>query len=126
MLKRAKPDPFSGEELSIRETVGQLLDDGRAYAQAEIDLAKLKARVEMARYRKAAMFGAAAGALALAALVAFAMTLVIGFARLLGPFGGGVAAVLVLALGAYGFVRLAQGAMQKQPDPDDGDTNDRG
>ena len=116
MLKRADPDPYSGEEPSIRETVGQLLDDGRAYAQAEIDLAKLKAQSEVARYKKAAMFGGIAAAFGLAALVAFAMTLVIGFARLLGPFGGGAVAMLVLALAAFGFVKLAQGAIDQRPD----------
>ena len=121
MLKRADPDPFGQAEPSIRETVGQLLDDGRAYAQAEIDLAKLKAQVEVARYQKAAMFGGVAAAFGLAALVAFAMTLVIGFARLLGPFGGGAVAVLVLALAAFAFVRLAQGAIAKRPDDGDGD-----
>lgn len=121
MLKPADPDPFGDGERSIRETVGQLLDDGRAYAQAEIDLAKLRARVEVARYRKAAVLGGVAAALGLAALVAFAMTLVIGFARLLGPFGGGTVAVLVLGLAAYAFVRLAQGAIQK---PKDGATGD--
>lgn len=119
MLKRANPDPLGQDEPSIRETVGQLLDDGRAYAQAEIDLAKLKAQAQVARYQKAAIFGGIAAAFGLAALVAFAMTLVIGFARLLGPFGGGAVAVLVLGLGAFAFVKLAQGALQNQPTEDD-------
>ena len=125
-MKRADPDPFGGEGPSIRETVGQLLDDGRAYAEAEIDLAKLKARGEVARYRKAAILGGIAAALGLAALVAFAMTLVIGFARLLGPFGGGAVAVLVLALAAFVFVKLAQGAIGKRSQHGDGDGDDRG
>ena len=119
MLKRADPDPYGEGEPSIRETVGQLLDDGRAYAQAEIDLAKLKAQGQLARYQKAAMFGGIAAAFGLAALVAFAMTLVIGFARLLGPFGGGTVAVLVLGLAAFAFVKLAQGAIQKRPEEGD-------
>jgi hypothetical protein len=127
VLKRADPDPLSPDEPSIRETFGQLLDDGRAYARAEIDLAKLRARVEVARYRKAAILGGVAAALGLAALVAFAMTLVIGFARLLGPVGGGIAAVLLLGLGAYAFMSLAQGAIETRPGArDDGDDDDRG
>ena len=126
MLKRADSDPLGPDEPSIRETFGQLLDDGRAYARAEIDLAKLKARAEVNRYRKAAILGGVAAALALAALVAFAMTLVIGFARLLGPFGGGAAAVLLLGLGAYAFISLAQGAIEPRPGADDGNDDDRG
>lgn len=126
MLKRANPDPVTPDEPSIRETFGQLLDDGRAYARAELDLVKLRARAEVNRYRKAAIFGGVAAALALAALVAFAMTLVIGFARLLGPFGGGGAAVLLLGLGAFAFVSLAQGAIEKRPGTaDEGDADDR-
>ena len=124
MLKRADPDPFGEGERSIRDTVGQLLDDGRAYARAEIDLAKLRARLEVARYRKAAVLSGVAAALGLAALVAFAMTLVIGFARLLGPFGGGAVAVLVLALAAFGFVRLAQGAIETPKDRSAEDEDD--
>jgi hypothetical protein len=124
VLKRADPDPFGDDGPSIRDTVGQLLDDGRAYAEAEIDLAKLRAQVEVARYKKAAMFGGIAAAFGLAALVAFAMTLVIGFARLLGPFGGGAVAVLVLALAAFGFVKLAQGAIEKHPE--NGNDDERG
>jgi len=65
----------------------------------------------------------------LAALVAFAMTLVIGFARLLGPFGGGAAAVLLLALGAYGLFSLAQSAIGDRAgatlDEDEDDDDDR-
>ena len=127
VLKRADPDSLGPDEPSIRETFGQLLDDGRAYARAEVDLAKLKVRAEAKRYRKAAMLGGVAVALGLAALVAFAMTLVIGFARLLGPIGGGVAAVLLLGLGAYAFMSLAQGEIAARPDDrDNGDDDDRG
>ena len=126
MLKRADPDPLGPDEPSIRETFGQLLDDGRTYARAEIDLAKLRARVEANRYRKAAVLGGVAAALGLAALVAFAMTLVIGFARLLGPVGGGIAAMLLLGLGAYAFMSLARGAIEARPGGrNDGDDNDR-
>jgi hypothetical protein len=127
VLKRTDPDPLGADEPSIRETFGQLLDDGRAYARAELDLVKLRARAEANRYRKAAILGGVAAALGLAALVAFAMTLVIGFARLLGPFGGGAAAVLLLGLGAYAFMSLAQGAIEDRPGAsDDGDDHDRG
>ena len=125
MLKRSDPGPLGPGEQSIGEAIGQVLDDGRAYAQAELDLFKLRAQAEVDRYRKAAVLGGVASALALAALVAFAMTLVIGFARLLGPFGGGAAAVLLLALGAYAFFSLARSAIEDRPDTKDEDDDDR-
>ncbi|MEO7601646.1 MAG: phage holin family protein [Sphingomicrobium sp.] len=118
MLKRTDPDPLGGDDRSIGDTIGQVLDDGRAYAQAEIDLLKVRANAEVNRYRKAAVLGGAATALAFAALVAFAMTLVIGFARLLGPFGGGAAAMLLLALGAFALFSLARGSIEDRPGAD--------
>ena len=121
MLKRTDPDPLGENDRSIGETIAQVLDDGRAYAQAEVDLLKVRAEAEVNRFRKAAILGGAAAALALAALVAFALTLVIGFARLLGPFGGGVAAVLLLALGAYAVFSLARSSIEDRPgaEPDE-------
>ena len=127
MLKRADPDPLGADEPSIRETFGRLLDDGRAYAEAELALLKVRARAEANRYRKAAILGGVAAALGLAALVAFALTLVIGFATLLGPVGGGVAAVVLLGLAAYAFMSLAQGAIETRPGAThDEDDDDRG
>jgi hypothetical protein len=125
VLKRPGPGTLDEGDRSIGDMVGQVLDDGRAYAQAEIDLAKVRAQAEVNRFRRAALLGAAAAALGLAALVAFALTLVIGFSWVLGPFGGGVAAVLLLALGAFGLFSLAQSAVTDRPrtaiDEDDDD-----
>lgn len=118
MLKRTDPDPLGDGERSIGETISQVIDDGRAYAQAEIDLLKVRAEAEVNRYRKAAILSGAAAALAFAALVAFALTLVIGFARLLGPFGGGAAAVLLLALAAYALFSLARSSIEDWPGAD--------
>ena len=121
MLKRTDPDPLGDGERSIGDSIAQVIDDGRAYAQAEIDLIKVRAEAEVNRYRKAAILGGGAAALATAALVAFAMTLVIGFARLLGPFGGGAAAVLLLSLGAYALFSLARSTIADRPgaEPDE-------
>lgn len=124
MLKRADPDPLGDDERSIGDSIAQVIDDGRAYAQAEIDLLKVRANAEVNRYRKAAILGGGAAALATAALVAFAMTLVIGFARLLGPFGGGAAAVLLLSLGAYALFSLARSTIEDRPDADSDEDED--
>jgi hypothetical protein len=121
MLKRVD-HPGPDDDRPIGELIGQLYDDGRAYARSEVELWKAKGLAEAARYRSAAIFAAAGAALALAALVAFAMTLVIGFARLIGPFGGGAAAVVILALGAYVLFNLARQRLEQVgPAKDDGD-----
>jgi hypothetical protein len=121
MLKRVD-HPGPDDDRPIGELIGQLYDDGRAYARSEVELWKAKGLAEAARYRSAAIFAAAGAALALAALVAFAMTLVIGFARLIGPFGGGAAAVVILALGAYVLFNLARQRLEQiGPAKDDGD-----
>lgn len=128
MLKRADPDPV--DDRSIGESIGQLFDDGRAYAEAELRLLRARAEVEVDRYRGAAVFAAAGAALALAALVAFAMTLVIGFARLIGPFGGGTAAVAILGLGAFVLFNMAKQRIEERPgekavEEEDDDDHDR-
>ncbi len=124
MLKRVDSRPDAGDDRPIGEMIGQVFDDGRAYAQAEVELIKVKARAEVNRYRQAAMIGAAGAALALAALVAFAMTLVIGFARLIGPFGGGAAAVAILGLGAFILFNLAQQRLAQATAKDEDDDGD--
>ena len=124
MLKRTDPDPLGGGDRSIGDSIAQVIDDARVYAQAEIDLLKVRAGAEVNRYRKAAALGGAAAALALAAVVAFAMTLVIGFARLLGPFGGGAAAVLLLALASYAVFSLARSSIENRPGAGSDDDDD--
>lgn len=126
MLKRVDPGP-SDEDRSIGDMIGQLFDDGRAYAQAEIALLKIRAEVEVNRYRRAATLAAAGAAFALAALIAFAVMLVIGFARWLGPFGGGIAAIVLLGAIAFGLFTMARNAIEStpgEPSDDDIDTYD--
>ena len=121
MLKRVDP-PGQKDDRPIGEMIGQVFDDGRAYAQSEVEVIKARARAEVNRYRGAALIAAGGAALALAALVAFAMTLVIGFARLIGPFGGGAAAVAILGLGAYILFNLARQKLEDAaPAKEDGD-----
>lgn len=127
MLKRTDPGPDDDRDRSIAGMIGQLFDDGRAYAQAEVELLKIRAQVEVNRYRRAAALGAAGAAFALAALIAFAVMLVIGFARWLGPFGGGIAAIALLGAIAFGLFTMARNAIDHSPDEpsdDDIDTYD--
>jgi hypothetical protein len=98
MLKRADTGSDDGDDRSIGDMIGQLFEDGRAYAEAEFGLFRAKAEAEVGRYRKAALLAGVGIAVSLAALIAFAMTAIIGLSYLLGPFGGGVATVLILSL----------------------------
>jgi len=88
--------------------VGRLLDQAKAYARAEARLVECKIRAEIGKYQRAAMFAAAAAVFAIAALVALSVTLVIGFARWVGPWGGGLIAVTIFAAGAAGLGFMAR------------------
>lgn len=124
MLKRVDFDHGHGDDQPIGELIGQVFDDGRAYAQSELDLIKAKGLAEVNRYRRIALIAAGGAALALAALVAFAMTLVIGFARLIGPFAGGAAAVAILGLGAFILFSVARQRLEDATGPDEEDEAD--
>ncbi len=84
------------EDPSVGELVERLIDDGRAYAQAEINLARARAERKMAGYRTAAILGGAGLVAGLVALVCLAVTLVLALASLIGPLGGGLAATLLV------------------------------
>lgn len=107
MLKRVDHGLDGEEERSVGDLIAALLDDGKAYAQAELHLLRLKAEGEVDRYRRSAMLFGIAAALGLSALIALSVTLVIGFARWLGPFGGGAVVVILFAGAAYLAARAA-------------------
>ena len=95
-------------DTSLGELVGRLLDEGKAYVRAEARLFELKVQAEIGKYKQAAILAAAAILLAIAALVALSVTLVIGLARWIGPFGGGLLAVALFAAGAFGLAFAAK------------------
>lgn len=106
----------TGERPVATETlphlVARLTSDARELAQAEIGLARAKVADTVARYRNGAIFFAAAGVLALAALIALLVGLIETLATLVGPGFATlivVGAVLVLAgvLAMIGKRRLA-------------------
>ncbi|WP_343525169.1 phage holin family protein [Sphingomonas sp.] len=72
---------------SLTSLVSQLVDDGRSYITAEIDLAKARATDKVTRYRNAAIFFGAAAVLGLSALVALLVGLILSLTPLAGPFG---------------------------------------
>ena len=110
MLKPADPGPAPPER-PVGELVHELIEDGKAYARAEIGLVKtLAAAKGTALALPAALFGAAF-VFALAAVTALAVGVVQALAALNGPHAAGFAGLLIFAaiagaLGWWGYERL--------------------
>ena len=85
------------EDRPIGEIVGRLIDDGKAYARAEIGLVRARVDNHVDRFRPIVILGVGALLCGLAALVALAVTLVLALASLIGPLGGGLAATAIFA-----------------------------
>jgi hypothetical protein len=112
MLKPADPGPEPPER-PVGELVHELIEQGKAYARAEIDLAKTIAAAKgKALILPAALFGAAF-ICALAAVTALAVGVVIALATFIGPLAAGFVGMLIFAgiaggLGWYGYLRLGR------------------
>lgn len=111
MLKPVDPGPQA--ERPIGELVHELIEEGKAYARAEIGLAKAIASAKgRALVLPAILFGAAF-VLALAAVTALAVGVVIALAKFIGPLAAGFVGMLIfLALAGgsawYGAQRLGR------------------
>ena len=109
MLKPADPEPST--ERPVGELVNELIEDGKAYARAEIGLLKAIAGAKgKAVAVPAAMFGVAF-LCGLAAIVALAVGLVITLETFIGPLAAGFVAMLIFAaiaglLGWAGYNKL--------------------
>ena len=91
-----QPETETTEE-SIGDLVGRLAENGRAYAEAELEVIKAIARHRAARARKGAILVAVGATLLLSALTALVLGLVLGLAQLIHPALAGLAVCLVLA-----------------------------
>jgi putative superfamily III holin-X len=111
MLKPVDPGPESSSERPVGELVHQLIEEGKAYARAEIDLAKAIATAKgKALIIPVALF-VTAFILALAAVTALAVGVVLALAKFIGPLAAGIIGLLIFAgiaagLGWYGAERL--------------------
>src|SRR5689334_23549020 len=95
MLKPVDPGP--DQERPIGDLVHELIEQGKAYARAEIGLAKAIATAKgKALAIPAAMFGLAF-IFALAAISALALGVVIGLAKFIGPLAAGFVGMLIFA-----------------------------
>jgi hypothetical protein len=93
------------QDEGVAELVGQLVEDARGLASAEVALAKARVGERVAAYRSAAILFAIAGVLALAALVALLVGAIISLATLIGP-GLATAAVVIVVLVIAGVLAL--------------------
>lgn len=101
-----RPFPVAaGDGGTLSGLVGRLVEDSRALAGAEIELYKAKAAERIAAYKGAVVLFAAAGVLALAALVALLVGLILALATLIGP-GLATAAVTVAVLAVAGVLAM--------------------
>jgi len=101
-LSAPAQDP--GDE-SIGDLLTRLIEDGRTYARAEIDLLRQIARHRAARARTGLVMLAAGAVLALSALTALILGLVLGLATLIHPLLAGLAVAALLAGIGYGLIR---------------------
>ena len=83
------------EEPPIGELFGQLIDEGKAYAKAELGLAKATAEAKADAAKKPALLAGAALLFLIAGVVVLCMTLATALAPLIGPLAGGLVAALV-------------------------------
>ena len=91
------------DDRPIGEMIGRILDDGKAYAKAEANLARVRVEAKVDRFRRPAVFAGIAAAFALAGVIALIMTLVLAFASWLGPLAGGLIATAIAFAIAAGF-----------------------
>ena len=101
------------EERPIGELFGRLIDEGKAYAKAELGLAKATAEAKANEAKKPALLGAGALLFLIAGVVVLCMTMALALATLVGPLAGGLIAALVTFAIAAGLGFWARNEMGK-------------
>lgn len=102
-------------DVPIGQLFSQLVDDGKRYARAEVELYKAKAQEKAEPIKWAAIFGGAAAVLALSAVIALLVGLILSLEPQVGPFGATLIVVLVTfaIAGLLGYLAYKQVAGQK-------------
>ena len=116
MLKPPGQDggPPPQDEQPVGELVHQLVEDGKAYARAELDVAKAIASAKAAALKLPAMLFGAALLFVIAAVVVMALAIFQALSWWLGTLFGGLLAFLIFAglagaLGWFGVKKLREG-----------------
>lgn len=110
MLKPADPGPTPPER-PVGDLVHELIEEGKAYARAEIGLARAIAAAKAKALALPAGLFAAAFVFSLAAITALAVGVVVALETFIGPLAAGFVGMLIFAaiaggLGWYGYERL--------------------
>lgn len=82
-------------DVPIGQLFSQLVDDGKRYARAEVELYKAKAQDKAEPIKWAAIYGGAAAVLALAAVGALLVGLILSLMTLMGPLLATLIVVIV-------------------------------
>ena len=106
MLKPADPPPVPAER-PVGELVHELIEDGKAYARAEVGLAKAIAAAKGKALALPAGLLVGATFIVMAALNALAFGLVLALEDWIGPLGAGFAGLLIFAAIAGGLAWYA-------------------
>ncbi|MEA1071205.1 phage holin family protein [Sphingomonas sp. LY160] len=93
------------DDRSVGELFSTLVDQGKAYARAEVGYVKASAEAKADRIKAPAGLLAAALLCVVAGTVVLFMTIALGLATLIGPVAGGAVATL-LAFGLAGLLAL--------------------
>ena len=89
--------PSTDNDRPIGELVHELIEDGKAYARAELGVVKAIAAAKVNGFKLPAILFGAAFVLLLGAVVALAYGVAAGLATLIGPLAGGIVAFLLFA-----------------------------
>lgn len=109
-----EPEGAPGDnDRPIGELVHELIEDGKAYARAELDVIKAIATAKANSLKIPSILFGIAFLLALAAIVGLGVGVATALATLIGPLAGGIVAFLLFAavaagLGWYGAKRLRE------------------
>lgn len=101
------------DEKPIGELFGRLIDEGKAFAKAELGLAKATAESKAEAAKRPALLGGGAFLFLQAGVVVLCMTLALALATLVGPLAGGLIAALITFGVAYGLYLLAMQELEK-------------
>ena len=110
MLKPTDPalqPPEPGDERPIGELVHQLVEEGKAYAQAELGVAKAVASAKADGLKVPAILFAAAFLFIQAAVTVLAVAVFLGLLALMGPVLAGLVAFVIFAGAAAGLAWFA-------------------
>lgn len=100
-------------DVPIGQLFSQLVDDGKRYARAEVELYKAKAADKAEPVKWAAIYGGAALTLALSAVTALLVGLILAMETLVGPLAAtlivvGVTLAIAGLLGWMAYKRISE------------------